>query len=79
MKYIALALAALRFTSAHASVEQIAGTPTTEHVSEPFSVDFDSKGVLHGVEFTQSNRLFRLLNGFPIKSDLFLRHNRFDR
>jgi len=63
MKSVALALATLSYASSHASVEQIAGAPTTEHVSEPFSVDFDSKGVLHGVEFTKSNRLFRLLNG----------------
>jgi len=49
--------------AAHAAVEQIAGAPKTAAVSEPFSVDFDAKGVLHGVEFTKSNRVFRLVNG----------------
>jgi sugar lactone lactonase YvrE len=46
-----------------AAVEIVAGMPATEAVSEPFSVDFDSKGVLHGVEFTKSNRVFRVING----------------
>ncbi|CAN5853084.1 hypothetical protein BH11VER1_BH11VER1_18930 [soil metagenome] len=46
-----------------AAVEIVAGAPVTEAVSEPFSVDFDAKGVLHGVEFTRSNRVFRVING----------------
>lgn len=50
-------------TLTHAAVEQIAGAPVTEAVSEPFSVAFDSKGVLHGVEFTKSNRVFKLDGG----------------
>lgn len=56
-----LSLASATFT--HAAVEQIAGVPKTEAVSEPFSIDFDSKGVLHGVEFTKSNRIYRLDGG----------------
>jgi len=48
------------FTSAHAAVEIVAGAPKTEAVSEPFSIDFDSKGVAYGVEFTKSNRIFRV-------------------
>jgi DNA-binding beta-propeller fold protein YncE len=43
-----------------AAVEIVAGTPRTEAVSEPFSVDFDVKGVMYGVEFTKSNRVFKL-------------------
>lgn len=50
-------------TFVRAAVEQIAGTPTTEAISEPFSVDFDPAGVLHGVEFTKSNRVFKLVDG----------------
>lgn len=46
-----------------ATVEIIVGKPVTDAVSEPFSIDFNSKGILHGVEFTQSNRIFRVLNG----------------
>lgn len=46
-----------------AAVEIVAGAPKTEAVSEPFSVDFDPKGVMHGVEFTKSNRVFRVVNG----------------
>lgn len=49
--------------SAHAAVEVVAGAPVTDAISEPFSVAFDSKGVLHGVEFTKSNRVFRVVNG----------------
>jgi sugar lactone lactonase YvrE len=47
----------------HAQVELIAGAPKTEPVSEPFSVDFDSKGILYGVEFTKANRIFRVVGG----------------
>ena len=46
-----------------AQVEVIAGAPRTDAVSEPFSVDFDSKGVLYGVEFTKANRVFRVVDG----------------
>lgn len=41
------------------AVEQIIGAPVTDHVSEPFSVDFGRDGALYGVEFTKSNRVFR--------------------
>lgn len=46
-----------------AEVEVIVGSPVTEVVNEPFSVDFDSKGDLYGVEFTKSNRVFKLSGG----------------
>lgn len=46
-----------------AEVELIIGEPVTAHVSEPFSVDFDAKGALYGVEFTKSNRIFKLADG----------------
>ena len=45
---------------ASAEVDVIVGAPVTEVVNEPFSVDFDAKGDLHGVEFTKSNRVFKL-------------------
>lgn len=64
MKRIALLFSLSCLSSdSFAAVEQIAGTPVTEHVSEPFSVDFDSKGTLFGVEFTKSNRVFKLDGG----------------
>lgn len=59
----ALLTLTLTASQAFAAVEQIVGTPTTEAVSEPFSVDFDSKGALYGVEFTKSNRIFKLDGG----------------
>src|SRR5690606_16546370 len=43
-----------------AEIEIIVGAPVTEAVNEPFSVDFDAKGDLYGVEFTKSNRVFKL-------------------
>ncbi len=43
-----------------AAVELVVGEPKTAPVSEPFSVDFDAKGALYGVEFTKSNRVFKL-------------------
>jgi len=49
--------------SARAEVEVIVGVPATEAVSEPFSVAFDSRGVLYGVEFTKANRVFRVVDG----------------
>ncbi|MDB6075069.1 MAG: repeat protein, partial [Verrucomicrobiaceae bacterium] len=45
------------------AVELVVGVPKTAAVSEPFSIDFDAKGVLHGVEFTKSNRVYRVVNG----------------
>ncbi len=45
------------------AVELIIGEPKTAPVSEPFSVDFDGKGALYGVEFTKSNRVFRWSEG----------------
>jgi DNA-binding beta-propeller fold protein YncE len=63
MKCFAAILALAFSLSARASVEVVAGVPKTEPVSEPFSVDFDPKGVMHGVEFTKSNRVFRVVNG----------------
>jgi len=49
--------------SSSAQVEVIAGAPGTAAISEPFSVDFDSKGVAYGVEFTKANRIFRIVDG----------------
>jgi len=60
MKSIALLIALAPFATIQAAVEIVAGAPKTVEVSEPFSVDFDSKGVMHGVEFTKSNRIFRM-------------------
>jgi hypothetical protein len=51
------------FAPINAAVELIVGAPKTEAISEPFSVDFDPKGILHGIEFTKSNRVFRLIDG----------------
>ena len=45
------------------AVEVVVGKPATEHVSEPFSVAFDSKGAMYGVEFTKSNRVFKFADG----------------
>lgn len=63
MKPVALLFALVPFATTQAAVEVVAGAPTTEAVSEPFSVDFDSKGVPYGVEFTKSNRIFRIAGG----------------
>lgn len=63
MKPAVLMIALTPFTTAHASVEIIAGSPKTEAVSEPFSIAFDSKGLAYGVEFTHSNRVFRITPG----------------
>jgi DNA-binding beta-propeller fold protein YncE len=60
---LSLALLLALSSSVQAAVEVIIGKPVTEHVSEPFSVDFDSKGTLYGVEFTKSNRVFKLEQG----------------
>ncbi|MCB1226160.1 MAG: hypothetical protein KDK99_10150 [Verrucomicrobiales bacterium] len=49
--------------TAEAQVEVVAGVPATAALSEPFSVDFDSTGVLHGIEFTKDNRIFRVRDG----------------
>jgi hypothetical protein len=56
----ALVFSASLLAPAMAEVEVIAGAPVTEAVNEPFSVDFDAKGDLYGVEFTKSNRVFKL-------------------
>lgn len=59
-----LALAAvLSALPIHAEVEVVAGDAKTGLVSEPFSVAFDPQGVMHGVEFTKSNRIFRVVDG----------------
>lgn len=58
-----VALVVLCCSPIEAQVEWIAGAPKTEAVSEPFSVDFDSRGILHGVEFTKANRVFRVIDG----------------
>jgi DNA-binding beta-propeller fold protein YncE len=47
----------------HAAVEVVAGEPATAALSEPFSVDFDAQGTMYGVEFTKSNRVFKLTGG----------------
>lgn len=44
------------------AVELVVGSPKTEQVSEPFSVDFDASGAMYGVEFTKSNRVFKWAN-----------------
>ena len=49
--------------AAKSEVEVIVGAPVTEAVSEPFSIDFSADGTLYGVEFTKSNRVFRLQKG----------------
>jgi DNA-binding beta-propeller fold protein YncE len=56
-----LLLASAPFT--WGAIEQVAGEPKTAAVSEPFSVDFDAKGAMYGVEFTKSNRIFKLADG----------------
>lgn len=63
MKSLCFFISLLGSVSAHAVVEQIVGVPTTEAVSEPFSIDFDSAGALYGVEFTKSNRIYKLDGG----------------
>ncbi|MFV1995618.1 MAG: hypothetical protein ACC661_09290, partial [Verrucomicrobiales bacterium] len=50
-----VAICALCETS-HAQVEVVAGLPATAAINEPFSVAFDGKNAMHGVEFTKSNR-----------------------
>lgn len=65
MKHSALLLLAALATSptAASAVELVVGEPKTEHVSEPFSIDFDSKGTLYGVEFTKANQVFKFEGG----------------
>lgn len=60
MKLAALLL--LSTSPALLAVELVVGSPKTEHVSEPFSVDFDAQGTMYGVEFTKSNRVFQWAN-----------------
>ena len=59
---------------AMADVEVIAGAPVTVAVNEPFSVDFDAKGDLYGVEFTKSNRVFKL-SGKKLEFIAGIQHN----
>lgn len=64
MKRILISALVVTFSlPALAAVELIIGAPKTGHVSEPFSVDFDSSGALYGVEFTKSNRVFKWSDG----------------
>lgn len=64
MKRIFLFLFAVTLSlRSEAAVELIIGEPKTAHVSEPFSVAFDAKGALYGVEFTKSNRVFKWTDG----------------
>jgi DNA-binding beta-propeller fold protein YncE len=56
-------LAACCLNSSRAAVQVVAGEPATATLSEPFSVDFDPGGVMCGVEFTKSNRVFKLADG----------------
>lgn len=53
----------LSISTGRGEVEIVAGEPATVAVSEPFGVDFDGEGRLHGVEFTKSNRVFRVSGG----------------
>lgn len=62
LPFLLLSLLAIT-NSAPAAIEIVVGAPKTEAVSEPFSIAFDSKGVLHGVEFTQVNQVYRLIHG----------------
>ena len=63
MKFSLPILSLLALSTPLVAVEIIVGEPKTAHVSEPFSVDFDAKGTLYGVEFTKSNRVFRWSEG----------------
>jgi DNA-binding beta-propeller fold protein YncE len=64
MKRIFLfALAAACSIPARAEVEVLIGAPATAPLSQPFSIDFDAKGVLYGVEFTKSNRVYKFADG----------------
>lgn len=60
--------------NAKAGVEVIAGSPLTVEISEPFSLDFDSKGIAYGVEFTKANRIFRIIDG-QVEFVAGVRHN----
>src|SRR3954469_25523118 len=64
MKRIFLfALAAAASFPTLAKVELVVGEPKTAAVSQPFSIDFDAKNVLYGVEFTKSNRIYKFADG----------------
>src|SRR5688572_19138154 len=64
MKRIFLfALVAAVSISARAAVELVVGEPATGEISQPFSVDFDAKGALYGVEFTKSNQIYKFADG----------------
>jgi sugar lactone lactonase YvrE len=60
---LSLLIATLTTHTLHAQVEVVAGSPGTPVIREPFSVAFDSGKVLYGVEFTKSNRIFRVVGG----------------
>lgn len=75
MKSVSLLVAAaILVARAHAAVEIAAGAPMTEALSEPFSIAFDPQGILHGVEFTKSNRVFRVATG-KVEFIAGVRHN----
>jgi DNA-binding beta-propeller fold protein YncE len=64
MKRIFLfAFAAGCLSPAPAAVELVVGEPVTGEITQPFSVDFDAKGALYGVEFTKSNQIFKFADG----------------
>src|SRR6187402_3246422 len=64
MKRICLfALVAACCLPALAKIEIVVGEPATAAVSQPFSVDFDAKGAMYGVEFTKSNRVYKFADG----------------
>ncbi len=49
-------------STARSEVEVIAGVRHRSR-QRTFSVDFDSRGILYGVEFTKANRIFRVVDG----------------
>lgn len=61
--------------AARADVELVVGEPATKAVSEPFSIDFDSKGDLYGVEFTKANQVFKLSAADGFKFVAGVKHN----
>ncbi len=74
MKRLACLLALILPPASPAAVELVVGEPKTEHVSEPFSIDFDAKGVIYGVEFTKSNRVFKF-DGSKLSFIAGVQHN----
>ena len=41
------------------SAEGRQGEPAADRVNEPFAIDFDTQGVMYGVEFMRGNRVYR--------------------